>query len=61
MSVIQYVKTARLEKARRILETAFEPINAVAVEVGYKDPTRFKCHFKKVHGFQILLDGNQHS
>jgi len=47
MSFTQYLKKARMEKARQLLETTFEPIKAIAVEVGYNDPAYFEREFKK--------------
>lgn len=50
LSLIQYLKKARMEKARQILQTSFAPIKAVAVDVGYNGPTHFEREFKKVYG-----------
>jgi transcriptional regulator GlxA family with amidase domain len=50
MPLIQYLKKARMEKARRILRTSFAPVKAVAAEVGYNDPTHFEREFKKAYG-----------
>lgn len=49
-SPMQYVKRARMEKARLILQTSFEPVKAVALYVGYNDPTHFEREFKKAYG-----------
>jgi AraC-like DNA-binding protein len=50
MSFGQYLKNARMEKARQLLETSFEPIKAIAPEVGYKDASHFEREFKKNYG-----------
>lgn len=50
MSLTQYLKKTRIKKARQLLETTFEPVKAIAVEVGYNDPTRFEREFKKSCG-----------
>jgi len=39
-----------MEKARELLETSFERVKAIAVEVGYDDPTYFEREFKKAEG-----------
>jgi len=44
---IQYLKKARMEKARKLLETTFEPIKSIAVNVGYSDPSHFERYFKE--------------
>jgi len=50
MPLIQYLKKARMEKARKILQTSSAPVKAVAAEVGYNDPTHFEREFKKAYG-----------
>jgi two-component system response regulator YesN len=50
MPLIQYLKQARMEKARRTLRTSFAPVKTVAAEVGYNDPTHFEREFKKAYG-----------
>jgi AraC family transcriptional regulator of arabinose operon len=50
MSMTQYIKKARMERARQLLETSFAPIKAVAAEVGYNDPDYFAGEFKKAYG-----------
>jgi two-component system response regulator YesN len=54
LSLIQYLKKARMERARQILQTSFAPIKAVAVDVGYNDPTHFEREFKKASGVTPL-------
>jgi two-component system response regulator YesN len=50
MPFTQYMKKARLEKGRQLLETSFEPVKAIALQVGYNDPTHFERDFKKAYG-----------
>lgn len=50
MPFTQYVKQRRMVKASRLLETTFEPIKAIAYEVGYNNPDYFESEFKKVYG-----------
>lgn len=52
--VIQYLKKARLEKARGFLETSFASVKMIAAEVGYNDPTYFEPEFKKAYGMTAL-------
>jgi YesN/AraC family two-component response regulator len=50
MSITQYLKKRRMEKACRLLETSFEPVKSISIEVGYHDPDYFEREFKKVCG-----------
>jgi len=50
MPFIQYVKQCRMVKASRLLKTTFEPIKAIAYEVGYNNPDYFEREFKKTCG-----------
>lgn len=47
---VDYIQTLRIEKAKQILETTGEPTDAVAVQVGYDDPTFFRRLFKRRTG-----------
>jgi transcriptional regulator GlxA family with amidase domain len=47
--LIQYLKKARLEKARGLLVTSFASVKGIAAEVGYNDPTHFEREFKKTY------------
>jgi AraC-like DNA-binding protein len=49
-TLIQYRKTLRMEKARRLLETTFLNIKEIMLEVGFKDESNFVRDFKKQHG-----------
>lgn len=50
MPLTQYLKKARMVRARELLETSFEPIKVVAAGVGYNDPSHFEREFKRAHG-----------
>ena len=50
MTPIKYVQTLRLEDAKHVLETTDIPVEAVAHEVGYEDPSYFGRLFKKTVG-----------
>lgn len=50
MPFIRCLKKARLERSLLLIETSFEPVKAVAFEVGYNDPTHFEREFKKTYG-----------
>lgn len=50
ISLTQYLKKRRMEKARRLLETSFEPVKSVSIEVGYNDSDYFEREFKKASG-----------
>ncbi len=52
--LIQYLKKARLEKARGLLVTSFASAKAIGAEVGYNDPTYFEREFKKTYGLTPL-------
>ena len=47
---VDYVQAIRVEEAKQILETTTTPVDAVAAEVGYEDPTFFRRLFKRVAG-----------
>lgn len=47
---VDYVQAIRIEEAKQILETTATPVDAVAAEVGYEDPTFFRRLFKRVAG-----------
>lgn len=49
-SPVEYVQTLRIEAARRLLERTREPIEEVASQVGYEDPTFFRRLFKRKTG-----------
>lgn len=47
MSPLQYVHTLRLEEAKQMLEAGNEPIEAIAVAVGYEDVSFFSRLFRR--------------
>lgn len=46
----EYVQALRTEEAKQILETTNQPLEAVAVAVGYQDPVFFSRLFKRTVG-----------
>lgn len=49
VSPFKYLKNARLERARQLLETTLLNIKVVAAEVGYNDCSHFMRDFKKAY------------
>jgi transcriptional regulator GlxA family with amidase domain len=47
MSPLAYVHALRLEEAKLMLETTDTPVEAIALEVGYQDPTFFGRLFRR--------------
>jgi transcriptional regulator GlxA family with amidase domain len=47
---VEYVQALRMEEAKQVLETTDEPVDAIAVTVGYDDPTFFRRLFKRKTG-----------
>ena len=47
MSPLEYVHRLRIEEAKQMLETADEPIEVVAAEVGYQDGSFFSRLFRR--------------
>jgi transcriptional regulator GlxA family with amidase domain len=47
---IEYVQTVRTEEAKQLLETCGEPVDMVALQVGYSDPAFFRRLFKRKTG-----------
>jgi AraC-like DNA-binding protein len=50
MTVQQWILERRMAEARRRLMSSDENVEIVAERVGYRDPTLFIRHFKRVHG-----------
>ena len=46
-SPIEYIHTLRLEEAKQLLESTHSPIEAIASEVGYQDPSFFGRLFRR--------------
>ncbi|MDI3337714.1 helix-turn-helix domain-containing protein [Defluviimonas aestuarii] len=42
-----YVQTLRVEEAKQLLETTGMPIDDIAAEVGYSEPSSFRAAFRK--------------
>ena len=47
---LAYVQALRVEEAKQLLETSSEPVETVAREVGYEDPTSFRRLFRRLVG-----------
>lgn len=47
---LDYVQALRVEEAKQILETTDDPVDAIAPQVGYEDPTSFRRLFKRMTG-----------
>lgn len=47
---LDYVQTLRVEEAKQMLEAANDPIDAVAMSVGYDEPNSFRRLFKRTTG-----------
>ncbi len=47
---LDYLQILRVEEAKQMLETTDEPVDAVAVAVGYQDPASFRRVFKRRTG-----------
>ena len=47
---IDYVQTLRVEEAKQILEASADPIDTIALQVGYEDSTSFRRLFKRMVG-----------
>jgi AraC-like DNA-binding protein len=54
----EYIQQARVAKARGILELTNRPLDQVAWEVGYKDPSAFSKIFQQLLEYQPQSIGN---
>jgi transcriptional regulator GlxA family with amidase domain len=50
-----YVQTLRIEEAKQLLETTGMPIDAIAEEVGYTEPSSFRSAFRKRVGLSASV------
>lgn len=50
MAPAQYRRTARLEKARMLLETTFLSVKQVMAAAGFNDPSHFSRNFRRAYG-----------
>lgn len=48
----RYLKEARLQRSRELLQTSRKPVKVIAYEVGYCDCTRFMRDFKRAYGMR---------
>lgn len=46
-SPVEYLQTLRVEEAKQMLETTDMPIDGIAAEVGYSEPSSFRSAFRK--------------
>ena len=44
---MDYIQTLRVEEAKQLLETTGLPIDEIAAEVGYTEPSSFRSAFRK--------------
>ena len=49
-SPLEYVQTLRIEEAKQLLETTTMPLDDIAAEVGYTEPSAFRHLFRKLVG-----------
>jgi len=49
-SAVEYVHLLRVEESRRMLETTREPVDDIALAVGYEDAAYFRRLFKRKTG-----------
>lgn len=49
-SPVEYVQILRVEEAKQLLESTTAPVDAIAQQVGYTDPTFFRRLFKRRTG-----------
>jgi len=54
MSPLEYVHALRLEEAKRLLETGDEPVEGIAIDVGYEDASFFRRLFRRRVGMTAL-------
>lgn len=47
---LDYVQTLRVEEAKQMLEASSDPIDTIAISVGYDDPNSFRRLFKRTTG-----------
>ena len=50
-----YTQTLRVEEAKQLLETTDQPTDAIAIQVGYDDPSSFRRLFKRETGLTPAL------
>jgi AraC-like DNA-binding protein len=50
LSISEFIKQIRLEKAKELLIKTNQPINEIAYKVGYSDANYFSRSFSKIYG-----------
>lgn len=50
LTPLQYLRSLRLQQARRLLEASFFTVKEVMAAVGYNDPSHFTRDFVRTHG-----------
>ena len=56
-STTQFVRTIRMQEAKKMLVSTSFNVSEVAYKVGYKNPTNFSTHFKTHFGFSPSQSG----
>ncbi|GAB5373596.1 MAG: helix-turn-helix domain-containing protein [Acuticoccus sp.] len=54
-SPAEYVQTIRIEEAKQLLETTDAPIDDIAAEVGYGEPSSFRAAFRRNVGMSASV------
>jgi transcriptional regulator GlxA family with amidase domain len=54
-SPAEYIQTLRVEEAKQMLETSDVPIDDVALEVGYSEPSSFRSAFRRKVGMSASV------
>ncbi|MBW8635822.1 helix-turn-helix domain-containing protein [Hoeflea sp. WL0058] len=54
-SPAEYVQTVRVEEAKQLLETTDAPIDDIAEEVGYSEPSSFRAAFRRNVGISASV------
>lgn len=49
-SPLEYIQTMRIEEAKQLLETSDMPLDEIAVQIGYTEPSAFRHLFRKLVG-----------
>lgn len=52
---VEYIQTLRIEEAKQMLETTNLPIDEIAAEVGYTEPSSFRSAFRKHVGISASI------
>ena len=52
---VEYIQTLRVEEAKQLLETTDVPIDDLAAEVGYSEPSSFRSAFRKRVGISASV------